>query len=77
MHLLHGQGLLPSPPLFLSFSYGIVCMFELQHLIFSDEIGDRPRPFPVIKELKNATDITERKGDAAWDYDVSFLADLF
>ncbi|XP_052205944.1 E3 ubiquitin-protein ligase ORTHRUS 2-like [Diospyros lotus] len=35
----------------------------------SDEIGDRPRPFPVIKELKNATDITERKGDAAWDYD--------
>ncbi|KAA8529980.1 hypothetical protein F0562_034416 [Nyssa sinensis] len=36
----------------------------------SDEHGDRPRPLPVIKELKNATDITERKGTPSWDYDV-------
>uniref|UniRef100_A0A5B6YJ20 RING-type E3 ubiquitin transferase n=1 Tax=Davidia involucrata TaxID=16924 RepID=A0A5B6YJ20_DAVIN len=35
----------------------------------SDERGDCPRPFPVIKELKNATDITERKGTPSWDYD--------
>ncbi|CAI9275241.1 unnamed protein product [Lactuca saligna] len=35
----------------------------------SDEIGDRPRPLPVIKELKEATDITDRKGLPSWDYD--------
>nr|XP_043606568.1 E3 ubiquitin-protein ligase ORTHRUS 2-like [Erigeron canadensis] len=35
----------------------------------SDETGDRPRPFPVIKELKEATDITERKSPPSWDYD--------
>ncbi|KAK9104017.1 hypothetical protein Scep_020861 [Stephania cephalantha] len=35
----------------------------------SDEHGDCPRPFPVIQELKKATDITERKGSPAWDYD--------
>ncbi|CAL5420994.1 unnamed protein product [Camellia sinensis] len=35
----------------------------------SDEHGDRPRPLPTIKELKNATDISERKGVASWDYD--------
>ncbi|KAI3501907.1 hypothetical protein L1887_29935 [Cichorium endivia] len=35
----------------------------------SDEIGDRPRPLPVIKELKEATDITERKGPPSWDFD--------
>lgn len=34
----------------------------------SDEHGDLPRPLPVIKELKDATDITERKGTPSWDY---------
>ncbi|KAG5228023.1 E3 ubiquitin-protein ligase ORTHRUS [Salix suchowensis] len=36
----------------------------------SDVQGDRPRPLPVIKELKNAIDITERKGSPSWDYDL-------
>ncbi|KAK6930736.1 SRA-YDG [Dillenia turbinata] len=35
----------------------------------SDEHGDRPRPLPIIKELKGATDITERNGPPSWDYD--------
>ncbi|KAL8267147.1 hypothetical protein R6Q59_004491 [Mikania micrantha] len=35
----------------------------------SDENGDRPRPLPSIKELENATDVTERKGTPSWDYD--------
>ncbi|KAJ3683255.1 hypothetical protein LUZ60_013482 [Juncus effusus] len=35
----------------------------------SDEHGDRPRPLPNIKELKDATDVTERKEIASWDYD--------
>ncbi|KAK9934254.1 hypothetical protein M0R45_021406 [Rubus argutus] len=35
----------------------------------SDDHGDRPRPLPVIKELKIAIDITERKGSPSWDYD--------
>ncbi|KAL6984027.1 E3 ubiquitin-protein ligase ORTHRUS 2 [Sarracenia purpurea var. burkii] len=35
----------------------------------SDDHGDLPRPLPTIKELKNATDITERKEAASWDYD--------
>uniref|UniRef100_A0ACD5TYS0 Uncharacterized protein n=1 Tax=Avena sativa TaxID=4498 RepID=A0ACD5TYS0_AVESA len=35
----------------------------------SDLHGDRPRPLPKIKELQGATDITERKGSASWDYD--------
>ncbi|XP_022017396.1 uncharacterized protein LOC110917089 isoform X5 [Helianthus annuus] len=37
----------------------------------SDENGDRPRPLPVIKELKDANDVTERKGSPSWDYDVA------
>ncbi|MCL7042446.1 hypothetical protein MKW94_030552, partial [Papaver nudicaule] len=35
----------------------------------SDEHGDRPRPLPVIKELKQATDITVRKEQPSWGYD--------
>ncbi|KAJ0573217.1 putative [histone H3]-lysine(4) N-trimethyltransferase chromatin regulator PHD family [Helianthus annuus] len=35
----------------------------------SDENGDRPRPLPVIKELNDASDVTERKGSPSWDYD--------
>ncbi|PIA63948.1 hypothetical protein AQUCO_00201339v1 [Aquilegia coerulea] len=35
----------------------------------SDEHGDRPRPLPVIEELKAATDVTEREEDPSWDYD--------
>ncbi|KAL0905400.1 hypothetical protein M5K25_023817 [Dendrobium thyrsiflorum] len=34
----------------------------------SDEHGDRPRPLPVIKELKKATDITDRIDTPSWDY---------
>ncbi|XP_072969321.1 E3 ubiquitin-protein ligase ORTHRUS 2-like [Typha angustifolia] len=34
----------------------------------SDEQGDRPRRLPVIKELKQATDVTVRKESPAWDY---------
>ncbi|XP_059644684.1 E3 ubiquitin-protein ligase ORTHRUS 2-like [Cornus florida] len=35
----------------------------------SDVYGDRPRPLPVIPELKQATDVTERKESPSWDYD--------
>ncbi|XP_075496447.1 E3 ubiquitin-protein ligase ORTHRUS 2-like [Primulina tabacum] len=35
----------------------------------SDNQGDRLRPLPHVPELKDATDITERKGSPAWDYD--------
>ncbi|XP_076896239.1 E3 ubiquitin-protein ligase ORTHRUS 2-like [Bidens hawaiensis] len=35
----------------------------------SDENGDRPRPLPVIKELNEATDVTERKSPPSWDFD--------
>ncbi|KAF9604882.1 hypothetical protein IFM89_011164 [Coptis chinensis] len=38
----------------------------------SDERGDQPRPLPVIKELKKATDIAERKEKPSWDFDVSY-----
>lgn len=37
----------------------------------SDEHGDRPRPLPVISELKKANDVVERKENPAWDFDVS------
>jgi len=40
----------------------------------SDDHGDRPRPLPVIKELKDAIDMTERKGSPSWDYDVSYCS---
>ena len=40
-------------------------------LICSDDHGDRPRPLPEIGELKDAVDLTERKGVPSWDYDVS------
>ncbi|XP_071692508.1 E3 ubiquitin-protein ligase ORTHRUS 2-like [Rutidosis leptorrhynchoides] len=35
----------------------------------SDETGDRPRPLPAINELKEATDVTERKAPPSWDFD--------
>ncbi|KAJ8769997.1 hypothetical protein K2173_009080 [Erythroxylum novogranatense] len=35
----------------------------------SDVHGDRPRPLPAIRELKNAVDLIERKGSPAWDFD--------
>ena len=40
------------------------------HLLttFSDEHGDLPRPLPDIPELKEAKDVTERKGKPSWDY---------
>jgi hypothetical protein len=42
-------------------------------LICSDLSGDRPRPLPTVKEFKGAVDITERKGDPSWDFDVSVV----
>jgi len=51
-----------------------VCAYVL--LTCSDEIGDRPRPLPKIDELKGAVDITERKGDPSWDFDVSVVLAL-
>lgn len=35
----------------------------------SDDHGDLPRPLPLIKELKHASDISDRKETPAWDYD--------
>ncbi|KAJ0054451.1 hypothetical protein Pint_01292 [Pistacia integerrima] len=34
----------------------------------SEVHGDRPRPLPVIPELKNAVDITKRKESPSWDF---------
>eukprot|EP01018_Ginkgo_biloba_P021194 Gb_19211 [translate_table: standard] len=34
----------------------------------SDECGDQPRPLPTIDELKDASDITLRKHEPAWDW---------
>lgn len=39
----------------------------------SDEHGDRPRPLPVVDELKSATDVFERKSPPAWAYEVCYL----
>ncbi|GAB4845800.1 E3 ubiquitin-protein ligase ORTHRUS 2 [Ancistrocladus abbreviatus] len=36
----------------------------------SDGHGDRPRDLPKVKELAVATDITERKENPHWDFDV-------
>lgn len=44
--------------------------------MFSDDHGDWPRPLPDIKELKSATDITERKESPFWDYDVSLCVEV-
>lgn len=46
---------------------------HLPSLFFSDEHGDRPRPLPVVKELKSATDVFERKSSPAWAYTVFLL----
>ncbi|KAL7139731.1 hypothetical protein ABFS83_09G073300 [Erythranthe nasuta] len=35
----------------------------------SDEHGDRPRPLPVVRELKNAIEFSERTESPSWDYD--------
>ncbi|KAH0992045.1 hypothetical protein GBA52_003528 [Prunus armeniaca] len=35
----------------------------------SDIHGDRPRPLPVIPELVNAIDVTERRVEPSWDFD--------
>lgn len=57
--------------IYLSFSLYISPCLILVNFNGSDEHGDHPRPLPVIKELKDATDITERKESPSWDYDVS------
>lgn len=48
----------------------------LDYLIFhyldcSDEHGDRPRPLPVVEEVKEAFDITKREEAPSWGFDVS------
>lgn len=43
-------------------------------LFSSDEHGDRPRPLPVVDELKSATDVFERKLPPAWAYQVCYFA---
>lgn len=44
----------------------------------SDTHGDHPRSsLPPVPELKLATDITERKGNPAWDYDVRICSLFF
>lgn len=45
-------------------------LLNFVNVLPSEEHGDRPRPLPAIKELKNATDITVRKETPAWDFDV-------
>lgn len=51
-----------------------MCSFLIfVNLICSDDHGDRPRPLPVVIELKNAIDITERTGSPSWDYDVKLF----
>ncbi|CAJ1934050.1 unnamed protein product [Sphenostylis stenocarpa] len=40
-----------------------------RYLFVSDDVGDRPRALPVIRELKKATVIYERTESASWDYD--------
>jgi hypothetical protein len=42
-------------------------------LCSSDEHGDRPRPAPVVDELKSATDVFERKSSPAWAYEVFYF----
>ncbi|KAL6011787.1 hypothetical protein ACLOJK_002252 [Asimina triloba] len=56
--------------LFLSLNRMAVTNMVCSHsyLNGSDEHGDHPRPLPNVKELKEAIDITERKGSPAWDY---------
>jgi len=45
-------------PFYLGFNHVLV---HLVVYIGNDEQGDRPRALPAIKELKCATDMTERK----------------
>lgn len=75
MNLLRGQGAL----FVLINSYWLLCSCSspLNGLLnnYSESHGDRPRPLPSIKELKDATDITTRKGTTAWDYDVRIARD--
>jgi len=68
--LLHGRGMFCFLPSFLSPSLPFYDLTWWKSNC-SDVQGDRPRPLPVIKELKNAIDITERKGSPSWDYEVS------
>jgi hypothetical protein len=75
MNLLPGLGLALSltHTCMPTLAYSLLnCFFDNYSLLtqFSDEHGDRPRPLPDIKELKNAIDVTFRKENPAWDYDV-------
>lgn len=44
---------------------------KLSLIEHSDDNGDRPRPLPVISELKKSVALTERKQSPFWDFDVS------
>lgn len=46
------------------------CFTCLHFSACSDYQGDKPRPLPNIPELKQATNITERTKNPAWDFDV-------
>ena len=52
----------------------MVQVLPLVDVYHSDEHGDRPRPLPVVPELKKAFQLTERKESPHWDFDVSFFS---
>lgn len=70
MNLHHGQGLAYVMLFFQYHKLLLLLFYNLTLFKSSDDHGDRPRPLPAIKELKNATDVTERKESSAWNYDV-------
>lgn len=70
MNLHHGQGLAYVMSFFQYHKLLLLLFYDLTLFKSSDDHGDRPRPLPVIKELKNAADVTERKESPAWNYDV-------
>uniref|UniRef100_A0A251VGU8 Putative zinc finger, CCHC-type n=1 Tax=Helianthus annuus TaxID=4232 RepID=A0A251VGU8_HELAN len=66
-----------SPPVILCDKKSTICLAKdpvyhgkSKHIRVNDENGARPRPLPVIMELKDASDVTERKGSPSWDNDV-------
>lgn len=71
MNLHRGQGVSASLSLYLPIFLKIIIFCKWT---CSDNLGDRPRPLPFIKEIENAIDITERRGTPSWDYDVSLCS---
>lgn len=73
MSLLPGQGTDFCIPFVSDFTLLKSSMYSTVVSLTSDEQGDRPRPLPEIPELKDAKDITERKGKASWDWKVGLF----